>query len=83
MNNQMRWADKDIYSTATIERPSQTNTRSLGGAIFLVAIQDYRSADEQEHKSAERFLYPRTREWQEQYDWAVALTEGLNPAWLR
>jgi hypothetical protein len=83
MNNQMKWADRDVYATATIERPSQTNARSLGGAIFLVAIQDYRSADEQEHKSAERFLYPRTREWQEQYDWAVALTEGLNPAWLR
>jgi hypothetical protein len=83
MNNQMRWADKDIYATAPIERPSQTNMRSLGGAIFLVAIQDYRSADEQEHKSAELFLYPRTREWQEQYDWAVALTEGLDPAWLR
>jgi hypothetical protein len=83
MSDQMRWADRSIYATATIERPSQTNTRSLGGAIFLVAIQDYRSADEQEHKSAERFLYPRTREWQEHYDWAVALTEGLNPAWLR
>ena len=83
MNNQMKWADRDVYATATIERPSQTNARSLGGAIFLVAIQDYRSADEQEHKSAERFLYPRTREWQEQYDWAVALTEGLNAAWLR
>jgi hypothetical protein len=83
MNNQMRWADRSIYATATIERPSQTNTRSLGGAIFLVAIEDYRSGDEQEHKSAERFLYPRTREWQEHYDWAVALTEGLNPAWLR
>ena len=60
MNDQMRWADRSIYATATIERPSQTNTRSLGGAIFLVAIQDYRSADEQEHKSAERFLYPRS-----------------------
>ena len=22
-------------------------------------------------------------EWQDHYDWAVALLEGLNPAWLR
>jgi len=83
MSDQMRWADRSYYAMATIERPSQTNTRSIGGAIFLIAIQDYRSADEQEYQSAERFLYPRTPEWQEQYDWAVALTEGLNPAWLR
>ena len=83
MNNEMGFAEMNIYTTETIYRPSQTNTRSLGGAIFLVAIEDYRSADEQEHKSAELFLYPRTREWQEHYDWAVALTEGLNPAWLR
>jgi hypothetical protein len=83
MNDEMGIAEMHIYTTETIYRPSQTNTRSLGGAIFLVAIEDYRNADEQEHKSAELFLYPRTREWQEHYDWAVALTEGLNPAWLR
>jgi hypothetical protein len=83
MNNEMGFAEMKIYAAATIYRPSQTHRRSLGGAIFLAAIDDYRSADEQEHKSAERFLYPRTPEWQEHYDWAVALTEGLNPAWLR
>jgi hypothetical protein len=83
MNNEMGFAEMSIYTTETIYRPSQTNIRSLGGAIFLVAIEDYRSADEQEHKSAALFLYPRTREWQEHYDWAVALTEGLDPAWLR
>jgi hypothetical protein len=83
MNDEMVFAEMNIYAAETIYRPSQTNTRSLGGAIFLVAIEDYQSADEQEHKSAELFLYPRTLEWQEHYDWAVALTEGLNPAWLR
>jgi hypothetical protein len=83
MNDEMVLAEMNIYVAETIYRPSHTNTRSLGGAIFLVAIDDYRSADEQEHKSAELFLYPRTFAWQERYDWAVALTEGLNPAWLR
>ena len=35
------------------------------------------------HKDAERFLYPQTQEWQDHYDWAVSLADGLNPAWLR
>ena len=35
------------------------------------------------HKNAKQFLYPQTPEWQEHYDWAVALADGLNPAWLR
>ena len=60
MNNEMGFAEMNIYTAATIYRPSQTNTRSLGGAIFLAAIEDYRSAEEQAHKSAELFLYPRT-----------------------
>ena len=82
MNNEMELAETEIDGGDDY-RPSQPKKRSLGGAIFLVAIEDYRSPDEQEHKSAEQFLYPRTRQWQEHYDWAVALTEGLNPAWLR
>lgn len=57
--------------------------RTLGGAIFLVAIDDYRSMDEHEHRDAARFLYPTTRQWRNQYEWALALTEGLNPTWLR
>jgi hypothetical protein len=83
MSDEMELAKTDGYEADTIEQPSKTAKRSLGAAIFLVAIDDYRSADDQEHKSAERFLYPKTPEWQEHYDWAVALTDGLNPAWLR
>jgi hypothetical protein len=77
----MKLAKTDIDSV--MYRPSQITKRSLGGAIFLVAIADYCSPDEQEHNGAEQFLYPQTREWQEHYAWAVALAEGLNPAWLR
>jgi hypothetical protein len=83
MINAMELAEREISTVGTHYKPSQTMKRSLGGAIFLAAIADYRGTDEQEHKSAKRFLYPQTRKWREQYDWAVELAEGMNPAWLR
>jgi len=64
-------------------RPKQPCQRSLGTAIFLAAIADYRSLKPEFHESAARFLYPHTRAWQNRYDWALAHTEGLNPSWLR
>jgi hypothetical protein len=57
--------------------------RNLGSAIFLAAIQDYRSLDKDRHEDAERFLYPKTPDSQDHYDWAVGLIKGLDPAWLR
>jgi hypothetical protein len=63
--------------------PKEARIRNLGSAIFLHAIQDYRSLNEDTHKDAERFLYPQTPESQDHYDWAVGLMEGLDPAWLR
>jgi hypothetical protein len=83
MTDEMVLTQTDIYTEGSIYKPSQIKKRSLGGAIFLAAIADYVSPDEQDHESAKRFLYPQTRKWQEQYDWAMALTEGVNPAWLR
>jgi hypothetical protein len=83
MTDEMELAHMDFYAEGTIYQPSQTKKRSLGAAIFLVAIEDYRSTDEQEARTAERFLYPQTRRWQEHYDWALALADELNPAWLR
>jgi len=73
----------ELYSSGAIYQPSAPRRRNLGGAILLAAIQDYRSLDDDDHLNAELFLYPRTTEWQDHYDWAVALTEGMNPAWLR
>jgi hypothetical protein len=63
--------------------PKEARIRNLGSAIFLTAIQDYRSLNEDTHKDAERFLYPQTPDSQDHYDWAVGLMEGLDPAWLR
>jgi hypothetical protein len=84
----MRTVQEQIYFTGTIYQSSSDpvstpKQRNLGGAIVLAAIGDYRSMDEQAHKDAEEFLYPKTPERQERYDWAVALAEGVNPAWLR
>lgn len=73
----------DIYSMTILYQPSQSRLRNLGSAIFLAAIEDYGSMDETVHRDAKRFLYPRTAEQQDHYDWAVALAEGLNPGWLR
>jgi hypothetical protein len=83
MTDEMELAHMDIYAEGTIYQPSQTKKRSLGAAIFLVAIEDYRSTDEEDYRTAERFLYPQTRRWQEHHDWALALADELNPAWLR
>jgi hypothetical protein len=83
MIHAMELTEREIYTLGTHYKPSQTMTRSLGRAIFLVAIADYRGTDEQEHTSAKRFLYPQTREWREHHNWAVESAEGMNPAWLR
>ena len=83
MTDEMELAHTGIYAEGTIYQSWPKSKRSLGGAIFLAAIADYFSTDEQEHESAKRFLYPQTRKWQEHYDWALALAEGINPAWLR
>jgi hypothetical protein len=82
MRKQLGLVQIDIHAMGPTYQPSPQR-RTLGGAIFLMAIDDYRSMDDYEHKDAARFLYPTTREWQNQYEWAFALTEGLNPAWLR
>lgn len=85
MGNEMEMgvAQTELYSSGPLYQQSKPRRRNLGGAIFLAAIADYRSMDEKLHQNAEQFLYPKTTEWQDHYDWAVALAEGMNPAWLR
>ena len=68
-----------LYSTGR-HTADTTQMRNLGSAIFLAAIVDYRSVDQEAHDHAELFLYPQTQDWQDHYDWAVALFEGLNPS---
>jgi hypothetical protein len=84
----MRTVKEQIYWAGTIYQSSSDpvstpKKRNLGGAIVLAAIGDYCCMDEQAHKDAEAFLYPKTSEQQEHYDWAVALADGVNPEWLR
>lgn len=81
--NKLRIATLELFSTGTMFPPATPQQRNLGGAIFLVAIEDYRHTDEQIHQNAADFLYPRTAEWQAHFHWAVSLTEGLDEQWLR
>lgn len=57
--------------------------RNLGAAVLMAAIQDYRGRDRDAHESAAQFLYPKTEQQQEHFEWAVRMTDDLNPAWFR
>jgi hypothetical protein len=83
MTTELRLAKMDLHATGALYESATPPVRNLGDAILLAAIDDYRSRDEEAHEDARRFLYPQTAEWQEQYEWAVALAVGLNAAWLR
>jgi hypothetical protein len=83
MSNELRLSRTGVYSTDIPSPAAIPRIRNLGAAILLAAIRDYRSVDQERHEDAERFLYPITQEWQDHYDWALSLTEGLNPAWVR
>jgi hypothetical protein len=71
-----------VYTGLPFDRPA-LKERNLGGAIFLVAIDDYCSIDDEIHQDARDFLFPATEDWQATFDWAVSLTDELNAAWLR
>jgi len=72
-----------FFSAGLAYRPPAARERNLGAAIFLVAIADYRGLNDEDHEDAKAFLYPQEPEWRNHYDWAVSISEGLNPAWLR
>jgi hypothetical protein len=71
-----------VYTGLPYEQPA-LKERSLGGAIFLVAIEDYCSIDDEIHEDARDFLFPPTADWQDVFDWAVSLTDELDAGWLR
>jgi len=83
MTAELRLAKLELFSTGLAYEPPKLRERNLGGAIFLVAIDDYRNTDEEIHETAKKFLYPTRANWQGHFDWAVSLTEGLDPGWLR
>jgi hypothetical protein len=71
-----------VYTGLPYERPT-LKERNLGGAIFLVAIDDYCSIDDEIHQDARDFLFPTTADWQDVFDWAVSLSDELDAGWLR
>jgi hypothetical protein len=83
MTNEMDLVNEEVFSADSIYPTPQARRRNLGGAILLAAIGDYRSMDDAAHEDADQFLYPRTPEYQDHYDWAVSMAGGLNPAWIR
>jgi hypothetical protein len=83
MTDEMDLMNEEVFSTDSIYPTPQARMRNLGGAILLAAIADYRSMDDAVHKDADQFLYPRTPECQDHYNWAVSMAGGLNPAWIR
>jgi hypothetical protein len=83
VTDEMDLVSETVFWTSSIYMPPQVRRGSLGGAILLAAIGDYRSIDDEVHRDADQFLYPRTPERQQHYDWAVSVAGGLNPAWLR
>jgi hypothetical protein len=56
---------------------------SLGTAILLTAIHDYRSLNQHLHDHAAEFLFPRVRACREHYVWVLSMAEGVNAEWLR
>ena len=83
MTTKLRLARLELFSTGIAHERTDPRVRTLGCAIFWAAIMDYRSLDQEAHEDAGKFLYPLTPEWQGQYEWALALTDGVNAAWLR
>jgi hypothetical protein len=83
VTDEINLVNEEVRSTDSIYMPPQARRGSLGGAILLAAIGDYRSMDDEVHRDADQFLYPRTPERQNHYDWAVSVAAGLNPTWLR
>ncbi len=72
-----------LFLAAPVSHTPAPPKRNLGNAILLAAIEDYRSLHHEMHQSAKLFLFPKTPEWQNHFEWVVSLAEGVNPAWLR
>jgi len=78
-----RCAKLELFSTGLGYEGPKEQERSLGFAIFVVATEDYGSIDPEIHADARNFLFPPSADWQNQFDWACSLADGLNPGWLR
>jgi len=75
-NNELS-SSRGLYSLFTAPR------RTLGCAILVAAINDYLSSDSAAHRTAEKFLFPKSPDFRKHYDWAVSIATGIDPEWLR
>lgn len=71
------------YPLSSLSAQKGPPVRSLGLAIVVAAITDYRGLDKDAHRDAARFLFPETEEAWERYDWALAMQHEVNAEWLR
>ena len=78
-----KWVTFELFTTGLRRDPVKPQDHNLGFAIFVVAIEDYCSLDEETHANARDFLFPATPDWLNHFVWAVSLADGLNPGWLR
>ena len=80
MTNEMELAKMDIYAAYTTYRPITARSKELRRSDFPgCASQDYRSPDDLEHRTQNSFFTRKRAQWQDHYDWAVALAEGAEP----
>ena len=59
MTSELRLVRREPDLQDRTNHPKEARIRNLGSAIFLAAIRDYRSLDEDTHRDAEQFLYPQ------------------------
>jgi hypothetical protein len=71
------------YPLSSLYERKGPPVRSLGLAIVVAAITDYRGSDKEARRDAASFLYPETEEAWQHYDWAVAMQHEVNAEWLR
>jgi hypothetical protein len=83
VNTPLLFAQSDLSSSANPYNLSVPPKRTLGCAILVAAINDYRGSDSAAHRTAETFLFPKSLESQQRYDWVVSMAPGVDPQWLR
>jgi hypothetical protein len=74
---------QDVVSSKSLYHLFTAPKRTLGCAILVAAIHDYVGSDDNAHRTAECFLYPKSQEYRQHYDWVVSMAPGVDPQWLR
>lgn len=74
-----------IFAEQIGERTVHGAKRSLGAAVILAAVDDYKNLQGSEHTSAAAFLFPAANDpaMREHLAWAVSDSPGINADWLR